>query len=159
MNDAIALFAAVVSALAAAVGAAVSVAQWRENKAHGASSNTSIARSSETAEVAKGAPKQAHRVEVAQRRPSRSAVVAVVLATLSCLMTAVGMFAYSLRQSQGGPPDPLEAFALVAIPVSLVGATSAVVSFRIDFRQNARLSVPALLGCLVPWVVIFVYGG
>ena|SRR5215211_5715211 len=166
MNEAIALFAAVLSAVAAAVGAAVSVAQWRQSAAQrrtthagGTPDNAHPAATAERPDVPLPRPKQSQLEGRVARRPSRSAVVAVALATLSCTFTAVGVFAYLFRQAEdGAPPNPLELFAILAIPISLVGIVAALISLRVGFRRNARFSTIAIIACLIPWVALWAFG-
>jgi Caspase domain len=91
--------------------------------------------------------------------PSRSAVVAVALAALCCIFTAVGIFAYVSRQAEdGASPNPFEVFAIAAIPISIIAIVFALISLRAGFRRNARLSGIALFGCLISLVALWIYG-
>jgi hypothetical protein len=89
-------------------------------------------------------------VKALGKRASRRAVLAVRLATLSCLLSFVGLVAYWIRRSEGGDPALAEIAAWLALPVSLAGMVLAISGIR----QSPRLGVLALMACLVPWIVV-----
>lgn len=177
MNDALTLFAALLSAAAAAVGAAVSLAQWRQSvaqarhtNAHGTVNSAHAGAATERPESGRPdaparqsqpeGPRQSQPENQVVQRPSRSAVIAITLATLCCVFTAVGIFAYVLRKAKdGAPPNPVEIFAILAIPISITSVVSALISLGAGgFRRNFRLSSLAILGCLTSWVALWIYG-
>jgi hypothetical protein len=158
MSEAIALLAAVISAMAAAVGTFVSVAQWRQTSDRRVPEGAGPVVESKTAPAPPSRPGRAS-LEIDSRQRPRSAVVAVILATVCCVFTAVSQFAYWSQQKavNGSSWEPLvNATLAVSVLASIVGAAFALPNIGVGLfggrhLKRLGLGVLALVGCSVPW--------
>jgi hypothetical protein len=178
MGEALTLLAALVSSIAAAVGAAVSVAEYRRSRAplEGTTTAPTRSRKRETTVPAPprtrgGSPSDARRSPGSPGRPGevgteltrrdRTIRRGVVIATLSCLLAALCQFAYWPQfdeYSYEANSDPWVVFTgLGSLLTSAVGVVYAV---RVAVRGmherrpgNLRVAGLILLGSLIPWVV------
>lgn len=155
---------AVVSTLAAVVGTAVSVVQFRR-------SSTSIASAAPEAVPLEQVPRRSApsrpqaRSRPADPRPSRLSSWALVFATLACLLTALSAVAYGLLvNAEGRLTDDAEVAVGVpfwaAIVIGGVGVIMALVSVVIGSRpsrgRRLRLGLLTIIGGSAPWVYLWI---
>ena len=162
MTQAMTTFAALLSALAAAVGAAVSVAQWRQAQPkHPATTETASGRSTPPvprAHLTAGATRNVH------QRPTAAARAAVLGGTVCCLFSAIGNVAYWTQQAQDNPNAAQESVVSVMVLLMVVTSFLALtlglfVGVRgvVQHRKHDRmLSLVAMALSLTPWVSFWI---
>jgi hypothetical protein len=165
MGEALALVAALVSAVTGVVAAAVSVAQWRESRMvrspngrpppHESTNSTSAPTSGPRS---KPAPPSRPRGVV--QGPPRTLRWALALAAVCCLFEAVTQFSYWNQQREGYQGSGLEALTDITVSIAVLASIpglglavyAAAVARNRRRDRDLRLAGLAFLGCLVPWI-------
>jgi uncharacterized membrane protein YhaH (DUF805 family) len=165
MGEALSLIAAVVSAVTGVIATAISVAQWRESHPRATdrgadrpeSPRSTFTRTPPAAPPPAVPPPEA-------RRASRSLAWALVLAAVCCFFTAVSQFSYWNELREVDVDSGWETFynttGLTSGFLSIVGIPLAVVAAGVALHRRRgrdfRLAVLALLGCLTPWIGLWI---
>jgi hypothetical protein len=148
MADVIASLAALVSAVATVIGAAISWSQWRDSRAP----RGAAAEPAEIAPARAASPTPWNPAASAQPAPpTRAGRAALGVAVLACAIAAVGNTLFVLQQKSSNPARGLEtllnAVALPLLLISLLGAFSLSVFLLVrglTKKRNADLKSAAL---------------
>lgn len=163
MNEALTLFATLVSAIAAAVGTAVSVAQWKRSGAPGTPAASAVPPSGGPAGPRVGGPVRPRPVEQAEARfLGRTTAIALILGAVTAGFAALGEVVYWVRQAadSGSAWEPLLDVALAGgLLAGVVGAALAVFVVVAGLAKRSgrsvRLGVLAFALSMTIWLAFW----